>query len=105
MPPDNVRRMLRLGTLYRFQAVVAGMPNFRPIEPLKPPEMVGFQAGLVAHGMTFEDVRNGAFLHQEGDAPGKACLMIERLYRTITELGDETRRKLFSSMFFLGRDK
>jgi hypothetical protein len=104
-PPENVTRMLRLGTLYRFQAIVDGMPNFKPIEPLKPAEMVGFQANLVGSGLKFEDVRSGTFLNQEGEEPGKPCLMVEKLYRTITGLGDETRRKLYSGMFFLGRDK
>ena len=104
-PLENVTRMLRLGTLYRFQAIVDGMPNFKPIEPLKPAEIVGFQANLVGSGLKFEDVRSGTFLNQEGEEPGKPCLMVEKLYRTITGLGDETRRKLYSGMFFLGRDK
>ena len=26
-PPEDVRRMMGLGTLYRFQAIVEGMPN------------------------------------------------------------------------------
>jgi hypothetical protein len=103
--PDDIRRFLRLGTLYRFQAIANGMPNFKPIEPLKQPELVGLQAALVSNGMNFDDVRSGAFLNQEGDEPGKPCMMIERLYRTITGLGDETRRKLYSGMFFLGRDR
>jgi hypothetical protein len=105
VPPETVRRLLRLGTLYRFQAIADGMPNFRPIEALKPAEMVGFQAALVSNGMNFEDVRSGAFLNQEGEEPGKPCLMIERLYRTITGLGAEARRKLYSGMLFLGRDR
>jgi hypothetical protein len=102
--PDGIRRMMRLGTLYRYEAIVDGMPQSdKPVDPLKPEEMSGFEAGLARNGMRIEDVRSGAFLNET--EPGKPCLMIERLYRTIAGLDDETRRKLYAGMFFLGRDK
>ena len=102
--PDGIRRMMRLGTLYRYEAIVDGMPQSdKPVDPLKPEEMSVFEAGLAQNGMRIEDVRSGAFLNET--EPGKPCLMIERLYRTIAGLDDETRRKLYAGMFFLGRDK
>ena len=103
--PQNIRHLMRLGTLYRFQAIVDGMPQSRPLEPLAPEEMSTFEAGLARSGLRFEDVRNGAFLTQGGDEPGKPCLMIEKLYNTIAGLPEETRRKLYAGMYFLGRDK
>jgi hypothetical protein len=103
--PESIRRLLRLGTLYRFQAIVEGMPHFKPVEALTADEVGMFQAQLARDGLKFEDVRSGAFLQQEGDGPGKPCLMIERLYRAIASLGEETRRKIYSGMFFLGRDR
>ena len=77
-PPENIRRMMRLGTLYRFQAIVEGMPNFKPIDPLTPDEMGGSRRAWRRNGLKFEDVRTGAFLNQAGNEPGKPCLMIEQ---------------------------
>jgi hypothetical protein len=102
--PDSIRRMMRLGTLYRYEAIVDGMPQSdKPIDPLKPEEMTAFEASLARDGMRMEDVRSGAFLNEP--EPGKPCLMIERLYRTIAGLDSDTRRKLYAGMFFLGRDR
>jgi hypothetical protein len=102
--PDSIRRLMRLGTLYRYEAIVDGMPQSdKPVDPLKPEEMSAFEASLGRNGMTMEDVRSGAFLNEP--EPGKPCLMIERLYRTISGLDSETRRKLYAGMFFMGRDK
>jgi hypothetical protein len=102
--PDDVRRLMRLGTLYRFQAIVDGMPKFRPLNALNANEMAAFEAGLARSGVSFEEMRTGAFLNQPGE-PGAACQKIERMYQTIATLGEETRRKLYSGMFFMGRDK
>jgi hypothetical protein len=103
--PEQIQRLLRLGNLYRFQAIVDGMPRFRPIEPLSAGEAATLDAALGRVGMRLDEVRSGAFLNQDGGEPGKPCLMIEKLYRTIAGLGDETRRKLYAGMFFLDRDK
>lgn len=103
-PPESVRRLLRLGTLYRFQAIVEGMGRPQPIEPLAPDELATFEATLARAGLRLDEVRSGAFLGKEGNEPGKPCLMIEKLYRTIGQIGEGTRRKLYSGMFFLGRD-
>jgi len=102
--PDSIRRLMRLGTLYRYEAIVDGMPQSdKPVDPLKPEEMSAFEASLGRNGMTMADVRSGAFLNEP--EPGKPCLMVERLYRTISGLDSETRRKLYAGMFFLGRDR
>jgi hypothetical protein len=102
--PDSIRRMMRLGTLYRYEAIVDGMPQSdKPVDPLKPEEMTAFEASLARDGMRIEDVRSGVFLNEP--ELGKPCLMIERLYRTIAGLESDTRRKLYSGMFFLGRDR
>ena len=104
-PPDNVRRMMRLGTFFRFQAIVEGMSNAIPVEPLTNEEMVAFEASLARDNMKFDEVRSGAFLSKGGDEPGKACLMIEKLYQAIARLAEGTRRKIYAGMFFLGRDR
>ena len=103
--PDSVKRMMRFGTLYRFQAIVEGTPNTKPIESLSTDEMAAFESSLARDGLKFEEVRSGAFLTKEGNEPGKPCLMVEKLYRAISRLGEGTRRKLYAGMFFLGRDK
>jgi hypothetical protein len=102
--PADVQRNMRLGTLYRFQAIIDGMPKFRPLPPIRPEEMAGFEVALTRNGLTFEEMRSGAFLNQPGP-PGTPCRKIATMYRVISEMGEETRRKLFSGMFFLGRDK
>jgi hypothetical protein len=104
-PPESVRRMMRLGTLYRFQAIVEGMSNTKPVEPLTNEELSQFEASLNRDGMRFEEVRTGAFLTKAGDEPGRHCLMIEKLYQSIARLGEGTRRKIYAGMFFLGRDR
>jgi hypothetical protein len=102
--PADVQRTMRLGTLYRFQAIVDGMPKFRPVNPIRPEEMAAFEVALTRNGITFEEMRSGAFINQPGP-PGTPCRKISTMYRVISEMGEETRRKLFSGMFFLGRDK
>ena len=104
-PPESVRRLMRLGTLYRFQAIVEGLSNTKPVEPLTNEEMGAFEASLARDGMKFDEVRSGAFLNKGGDEPGKACMMIEKLYQAIARLGEGTRRKIYAGMFFLGRDR
>ena len=104
-PPESVRRMMRLGTLYRFQAIVEGMSNTKPVEPLTNEELSQFEASLNRDGMRFEEVRSGAFLTKAGDEPGRPCLMIEKLYQSIARLNEGTRRKIYAGMFFLGRDR
>jgi hypothetical protein len=103
--PAGVRRLMQLGTLYRFQAIVEGQSNEKPVEPLTAEEMAAFQASLGQEGMKFEDVRTGAFLTLGGEEPGQACLMVEKLYRAIARLPEVPRRKIYSGMFFLGRDR
>jgi hypothetical protein len=96
---------MRLGTLYRFQAIVEGLPNTKPLESLTAEEMRTFDASLGRDGMRFDEVRSGAFLSKGGDEPGKPCQMIEKLYRAIARLGEGTRHKIYAGMFFLGRDR
>jgi hypothetical protein len=103
--PDHIRRLMRLGTLYRFEAIVDGMPNFQVSEPLTAAEIAAFEASLNRDGMKFDEIRAGTFLSKEGEAPGKPCQMVARLYRAIARLDEGTRRKLYAGMFFLGRDK
>lgn len=103
--PDGIRQMMRLGTLYRFEAIVDGMPRFHVSEPLTPAEIAAFDKSLNRDGLRFDEIRTGAFLSKEGDAPGKPCQMVAKLYRAIARLDDGARRKLYSGMFFLGRDK
>jgi hypothetical protein len=104
-PPESVRTMMRLGTLYRFQAIVEGMPDLKTVDPLSVDDMTVFQASLAQNGLNLEEVRSGAFLAKGGNEPGKPCLMLETLYRAIARLPESTRRKIYSGMFFLGRDK
>jgi hypothetical protein len=104
-PPESVRRMMRLGTLYRFQAIVEGLQNTKPVDPLTNDELNAFEVSLNRDGLKFDDVRSGAFLTKGGDGPGKSCLMIEKLYLAIARLGEGTRRKIYAGMFFLGRDR
>jgi nitrogen fixation-related uncharacterized protein len=104
-PPESVRRMMRLGTLFRFQAIVEGMSNTKPVDPLTQAELGAFEASLNRDGLRFDEVRSGAFLSKGGDEPGKPCLMIEKLYRSIARLEETTRRKIYAGMFFLGRDR
>jgi hypothetical protein len=103
--PDRIRRLMRLGTLYRFEAIVDGMPRFQPAEPLTQTEIAAFEVSLGRDSMKFDEVRSGAFLSKEGEAPGKPCQMVEKLYRSIARLDEGTRRKLYAGMFFLGRDQ
>jgi hypothetical protein len=105
VPPESVRRMMRLGTLYRFQAIVEGMTDTKPVEPLTNAELGAFDASLNRDGLKFDEVRSGAFLSKGGDEPGKPCLMIEKLYLSIARLEEGTRRKIYAGMFFLGRDR
>jgi hypothetical protein len=104
-PPESVRRMMRLGTLFRFQAIVEGMSNTKPVDSLTQAELGAFEASLNRDGLRFDEVRSGAFLSKGGDEPGKPCLMIEKLYRSIARLEETTRRKIYAGMFFLGRDR
>ena len=46
----------------------------------------------------------GAFLKTSAE-PGKPCLTLETLHLAIARLAEDTRRKLYAGMFFLGRDK
>ena len=85
-PPESVRRMMRLGTLYRFQAIVEGMSNTKPVDALTQAELGAFEASLNRDGLRFDEVRSGAFLSKGGDEPGKPCLMIEKLYLSIARL-------------------
>jgi hypothetical protein len=103
--PDNVRKFMRLGTLYRFQAIIDGMQHYVPVDPLTAPEIAAFETSLATEGMKFDEVRSGAFLNKGGEGPGKPCLMVEKLYRAIARLGDGPRRKIYAGVFFLGRDK
>jgi hypothetical protein len=104
-PPESVRRMMRLGTLYRFQAIVEGLQNTKPVDPLTNEELGAFEASLNRDGLKFDDVRSGAFLTKGGEGPGNPCLMIEKLYLAIGRLNEGTRRKIYAGMFFLGRDR
>ena len=81
------------------------MSNTKPVDPLTNDELGAFEASLARDSMKFDEVRSGAFLSKAGDEPGKACLMIEKLYLAIARLGEGTRRKIYAGMFFLGRDR
>ena len=62
-PPDSVRRLMQLGTLYRFQAIVEGMAaNAKPVDPLTKEETRVFEASLAREGLNFKDVNTGAYL-------------------------------------------
>jgi hypothetical protein len=104
-PPPSVREMMRLGTLYRFQAIVEGVPSFQAVSALTPDDMRAFEASLASDGLKFDEIRSGAFMTKAGNEPGKPCLMLEKLYLAIARLPEETRRKIYAGMFFLGRDK
>jgi hypothetical protein len=104
-PPDSVRRLMQLGTLYRFQAIVEGMAaNSRPVEPLSKEETRVFEASLAREGLNFKDVNTGAYLKTSLE-PGKPCLTLETLHLAIARLPEGTRRKMYTGMFFAGRDK
>ena len=102
-PPDSVRRLMQLGTLYRFQAIVEGMAaNPKPVEPLSKEETRVFEASLAREGLNFKDVNTGAYLKTSLE-PGKPCLTLETLHLAIARLPEGTRRKLYTGMFFVGR--
>src|SRR4051794_35838551 len=102
-PPDSVRQLMRLGTLYRFQAIVEGMAaNAKPVEPLSKEETRVFEASLAREGLNFKDVNTGAYLNASLE-PGKPCLTLETLHLAIARLPEGTRRKLYTGMFFAGR--
>ena len=102
-PPDSVRRLMQVGTLYRFQAIVEGMAaNGKPVEPLSKEETRVFEASLAREGLNFKDVNTGAYLKTSLE-PGKPCLTLEALHLAIARLPEGTRRKLYSGMFFAGR--
>jgi hypothetical protein len=104
-PPDSVRRLMQLGTLYRFQAIVEGMAaNAKPVEPLSKEETRVFEASLAREGLNFKDVNTGAYLKTSLE-PGKPCLTLETLHLAIARLPEGTRRKMYTGMFFAGRDK
>ena len=104
-PPESVRQLMRLGTLYRFQAIAEGMPTAKPAEALTGDEMRAFEASLAREGLNFKDVSTGAYLNDSGTEPGKPCRTLETLHLAIARLGEGTRRKIYAGMFFLGRDK
>jgi hypothetical protein len=101
--PDRIRRLMRLGTLYRFEAIVDGMPRLQQMDALTATDIAAFEASLQRVGLKFDEIRTGAFLSKEGEAPGKPCQMVEKLYRAIARLDESTRRKLYAGMFFVGR--
>jgi hypothetical protein len=103
--PNHIRRLMRLGTLYRFEAIIDGMPRPQTLEGLTAADIAAFDASLNREGLKFDEIRTGAFLTKEGEAPGKPCQMVAKLYRSIQRLDETTRRKLYSGMLFLGRDK
>jgi hypothetical protein len=104
-PPESVQQLMRLGTLYRFQAIVEGMPDAKPVAPLSAEEMKAFEASLAREGLNFKDVSSGAYLNNTAAGPGKPCLTLEFLHLAIARLAEGTRRKIYAGMFFLGRDK
>ena len=85
-PPDSVRRLMQVGTLYRFQAIVEGMAaNPKPVEPLSKEETRVFEASLAREGLNFKDVNTGAYLKTSLE-PGKPCLTLEALHLAIARL-------------------
>jgi hypothetical protein len=104
-PPESVQQLMRLGTLYRFQAIVEGMPDAKPVAPLSADEMKAFEASLAREGLNFKDVSSGAYLNNAAAGPGRPCLTLEVLHLAIARLAEGTRRKIYAGMFFLGRDK
>ena len=103
--PESVRQLMRLGTLYRFQAIAEGMPAAKPAEALTSDEMRAFEASLAREGLNFKDVSTGAYLNNAGTELGKPCRTLETLHLAIARLAEGTRRKIYAGMFFLGRDK
>jgi hypothetical protein len=103
--PESVRQLMRLGTLYRFQAIAEGMPNGKPVEALTTDEMRAFEASLAREGMNYQDVSTGAYFTTGSGVSGKPCLALETLHLAIARLPEGTRRKIYAGMFFLGRDK
>jgi hypothetical protein len=103
--PESVRQLMRLGTLYRFQAIAEGMPNAEPVDALTGDEMRAFEASLAREGLNFKDVSTGAYFTKGSGEPGKPCLTLETLHLAIARLPEGTRRKIYAGMFFLGRDK
>jgi len=103
-PPENVRHLMQLGTLYRFQAIGEGMPDPKPAVPLSKDELRAFETSVVQVGLNFNDVNSGAFLKTGGE-PGKPCLTLETLHLAIAKLAEGTRRKIYAGMFFLGRSQ
>jgi hypothetical protein len=104
-PPESIRHLMGLGTLYRFQAIVEGGSNPKPAEALSGEEMKGFETALDQEGLNYKEVSSGAYMNQSDGDPGKPCLTLEKLHRAIATLPDATRRKIYAGMFFLGRDK
>ena len=84
-PPESVRRMMGLGTLYRFQAIAEGLPNAKPVEPLKTDEMKAFEASLAREGINLQG-RQHRRLSQGNAEPGKPCLTLETLHLAIARL-------------------
>jgi hypothetical protein len=103
--PESVRQLMRLGTLYRFQAIVEGQANAKPSEVLTTDEMRAFEASVSREGLNFTDVSTGVFLDKAGIEPGKPCLALQTLHLAIARLPEGTRRKIYAGMFFLERDK
>ena len=104
VPPESVRQLMQLGTLYRFQAIVEGMANAKPVAPITAEETRAFEASLAREGINFKDVSSGAFLKASLE-PGKPCLTLETFHLAIARLPDGTRRKIYVGMFFVGRDR
>jgi hypothetical protein len=103
--PESIRQLMRMGTLYRFQAVVEGMSNTRPAEALSSEEMRAFEGSLAREGLILNDVTSGAYLNRGVAEPGRPCLTLETLHLAIARLPEGTRRKIYAGMFFLGRDR
>ena len=103
-PPESVRHLLQLGTLYRFQAIAEGMPDSKPVVPLSKDELRAFETSVVQVGLNFNDVNSGSFLRASGE-PGKPCLTLETLHLAIARLAEGTRRKIYAGMFFIGRSQ
>ena len=90
--------------LFRSQAIVEGTPSVKPVDAMSVNEMTALEGSLAREGLRFDEVRTGSFLSKEGDASGKPCKMIGKLYRAIARLDEGARRKLYAGMFFAGRD-
>ena len=101
-PPDSVRQLMTLGTLYRFQAIAEGAANGKPVEPLTKEETRAYEASLTREGLNLKDVSTGAYFKPTLE-PGKPCLTLETLHLAIAKLPDGVRRKIYASMFFAGR--